>query len=311
MGAPFRRKRSWGIAALAVGVMAGHISAASITFDPDGAAPANPPQTINGLDWAVGNTLATGINPLTVGATFQQYYQATLAGVINPQGFTVAPTGLNSNFEITAVMSATQLVTSVSTLGGSTSVTYQLAPVQSANSFFEIWYDPGRDANNLTGTGFNNGTRIYVGGPNPAKVSLGNYAASTAIELFDQFGADNYGGKQSVVGTGGLTDDNTVAARDASFFITDIASMAFNTSKVTPFKEVDPSQLFAGVAGGAPPAIVPIIGNPVGFSSDAPDIQFQSDANVTFTPVPEPGGMLLATGWALTAAAMRRRRRGS
>jgi hypothetical protein len=300
---------SWGLAALALGVLAQPVLSAPITFDPDGAAPANPPQTINGLDWAVGNSLAKGINPLNVGATFQQYYQATLAGVINPQGLTVAPTGLNSTFEITAVMSATQVVTSVSVAGGSTTITYQLAPVQASNSFFEIWYDATPDANNLAGTGFNDGTRVYLGGPNPAKTSLGNYTGSSAIELFDQFGADNYAGKQSVVGSGGLTDDNSVAARDASFFITDIASMAFNTSKVTPFKEVDPSLLFAGALGGAAPTIVPNIGNPVGFSSDAPDVQFQSDANVSFTAVPEPSGMLLAAGGALTAITTRRRRK--
>lgn len=287
-----------------MGLLASPVSAAFVTFDPDGAAPANSPQTIGGLDWAVGNSLAKG--PLSVGGTFQQYYQATLAGVINTQGQTVAPTGLNSTFEITAVMSATQIVTSVSTVSGVTSISYQLAPVQSASSFFELWYDSTPDANNLIGTGFNDGARIFLGGPNPAVGNLGSHSSSSFVELFDQFGVDDHAGKTSLLGTGGFTDDNTVTSRDASFFITDIASMAFNTSTVTPFKEVNPSLQFAGLAAGAPSAVIPNLGTVNGSGTD---IQFQSDANVSFTPVPEPASTLLTAASTLAAVAMRRRRR--
>jgi hypothetical protein len=297
------------LAALALLALAQPVSAGLITFDPDGAAPANSAQTIGGLDWAVGNSLQKGSNPPVIGATVQHYYQATLAGVINPAGLTVAPTGLNSTFEITAAMSVTEIVTSVSSVSGLSTVTYAVAGVQSANSFFEIWFDSTPDANNLAGTGFNDGSRIYLGGADPAKANLGSYTGSQAIQLFDQFGPDNYAGKPSQVGTGAFTDENTVASRDASFFITDIASMSFNTSMVTPFKEVDPSLLFAGQANGVPPAIVPTIGSPNGFLSTAPDIQFQSDASVTFTAVPEPTGLLAAAGFALAATATRRRRR--
>jgi hypothetical protein len=207
-------------------------------------------------------------------------------------------------------MSATEIVTSVSVLpGGANSITYQLAPVQSANSFFEIWYDSTRDADNLAGTGFNDGTRIFLGLPDTTRVSLGSFTNSPIVEPFDQFGTDNYAGKLSQVGTGAFSDDNTVALRDASFFITDIASMAFNTSMIDPFKQVDPSLLFAGQAGGLLPAVVPTIGSPNGFGSNAPDIQFQSDANVTFTAVPEPGGLLVVAGYGLTPMLMQRRRR--
>ena len=304
------RTRSLGLAALALAALAQPASAGLVTFDPDGAAAGNSAQPIGGLDWAPGNSLQQGINPPTVGATVQHRYQATLTGVINPAGLTVAPTGLNSTFELTAVMSVTEVVTSVSSAGGLNTVTYAVAGVQSANSFFEIWFDSTPDANNLAGTGFNDGSRIYLGGPDPAKTSLGSYTGSAAAELFDQFGADNYAGKQSQVGTGGFTDENTVTSRDASFFITDIASMSFNTSMVTPFEVVDPSMVFAGQANGVPPAIVPNIGNPNGLQSSAPDIQYQSDASVTFTAVPEPTGPLAAAaGFALAATATRRRRR--
>jgi hypothetical protein len=51
------------------------------------------------------------------------------------------------------------------------------AAVQAANSFIEIWYDATPDANSLTGTGYNDGTRIYFGAPNAA---LGGFATQRA-----------------------------------------------------------------------------------------------------------------------------------
>jgi len=283
--------------------------AAFITFDPDGPAPTNPAQTIGGLDWSVGNSLAKPLLPLEVGSTFQLYHQASLAGVINTNGTTVAPAGLNSTFELTTVSSVTAVVTSIAIVGTNTTFTYQLAPVQSPNSFVEIWYDnnPGTFANNLAGTGFNNGTRIFLGGPNPALTNLGNHTATQQLGLYDQFSGDDYGGKQSEIGSGGWSDENTVSSTDPFFFVTQpITGMSFNTSMNTPFKETNPSQLFAGLPGGAPPAILPALGAINGVSG--PDFQFQSDANVTFsTPIPEPAGALGVAGIAYGLLARRRR----
>jgi hypothetical protein len=286
-------------------------SAAFITFDPDGASLTNSAQTIGGLDWSVGNSLGKGMVAPSVGSTFQLDYQATLAGVINTAGVTVAPTGLNSSFEITGVMSATAIITAITSIGGNTTVHYTLAPVQSANSFFEIWYDNTPDANNLAGTGFNDGARIYLGSPDPSKTTVANYTNGGVTDLFDQFGADDYAGKTSVVGAGALSDQNTVLSRDASFFISPITSMAFNTSKVTPFDQVDPSHLFVGTAGGAAPSVVPNLGavNGNGTGPNTNDFQFQSDANVSFT-VPEPTSVaVMFAGAALATISSRRRRR--
>jgi hypothetical protein len=90
----------------------------------------------------------------------------------------------------------------------------------------------------------------------------------------------------SLTGSGGMNFETTVGNADANFFLTALQSMLFNSSMNTPFRETDPSALFAGVAGGAPPAIVPNLGAING--ATGPDFQFQADANSTFTPIPEP-----------------------
>jgi hypothetical protein len=298
-------------AVLGVGVFALPANAAFITFDPDGAEPANAPQTVAGLDWAVGNSLAQNFAEPVAGSNFQHMYQATLAGVINTSGLTVAPTGNNIDFELTAVMSATEVITTTTVAGATSSVSSKLAPVQSPSSFFEIWFDTTPDADNLAGTGFNDGVRIYFGSPDTTKPSLSNIAFDTSgTFLYDLFGADNYAGKQTYLASGSFLDQNTVTAQDASFFITQIASMTFNTTKVDPFTQVNPSQVFAGLANGIAPAVAPnlatINGDGTGFGTNG--VQFQADANSSFTAVPEPGAATVMMGVALSLAARRRRR---
>lgn len=298
MQTEWARKCRLGFAAMiGLGAFSSAANAALFTFDPDGGG-INPATAAAGLDWGVGNSLATSRLPVVVGGTFQQYYQATLSGVINGSGTSVAPVGLNTTFEITAVASVTQFVTSVTTVNGRTTVASQLAPVQATNSFFEIYFDSTPDASNLAGTGFNDGTRILLGGPNPTPGNITEYTnAVTAgggpiVESYDQFGADNYPQTLSLLGAGGMTYEGNVSSTNAAFFVSAINALSFNTSLITPFKETDPSQLFAGVAGGAPPTIVPAIGAVNG--ANGPDFQFQSDANMTFTGIPEPLGASLA-----------------
>ncbi|CAN5416399.1 hypothetical protein BH09PLA1_BH09PLA1_15100 [soil metagenome] len=286
------RKCRIGFAAMVgLGVFASYSDAAVFTFDPDGAGPLAP-IAASGLDWGVGNSLATSRVPITVGSTFQQYYQATLAGVINGGGTTIAPAGLNSTFEITAVASVTQLVTSIATAGGSTTVRSQLAPTQANNSFVEIWYGATANASNLAGTGFNDGTRILFAAPNATRPSVGNYSNAVSagggpiLDSFDLFGADNYPNTRTLVGAGGLTFDGDVSNTDPAFFLSAVNAMSFNTSLVTPFQETDPSMLFSGMPGGAAPAVAPALGAVNGVNG--PDFQFQADANNTFTGIPEP-----------------------
>lgn len=296
-----RTARGLGLAALTIAGAASTASAAFTSFDSDGPG-GNAYTVIAGLDWGVGNALADNSLPIQVGKTFQLYYQAALAGVINTSGLTIAPSGLNSRFEITAVMSATMRVNST----GGNSFEYALAPVQSANSFFEIWYDATPDVNYLAGTGFNDGARILLGAPNPALTSNGTLGGTAqAGEPLDQFGINNYPGVLSFQAAGGMADENIVTSADPSFFLVPLASMSFNTSTVGLFKQVDPSALFAGVAGGVLPAVVPSLGAVNGING--PDYQLQADGNSSFTEVPEPGTMLFAVGLGLASVVRRRR----
>ena len=87
--------------------------ASSILFNPTGTNQTLP-ILIGALDWAPGNNLAVSSVPLSVGNTFQLDYQAALAGVIDPNGHTFSPPGLNTTYQLTAVASVTEVVTRTS-----------------------------------------------------------------------------------------------------------------------------------------------------------------------------------------------------
>jgi hypothetical protein len=242
----------------------------------------------------------------TVGQTVEVYYQATLAGVINTSGITVAPPGLNGTpgapaYEITAVSRATVVVTSITTSSGVTTRTFQLNPVQT-NPFVELWFDPSQNANNLAGSGFNNGTKILGG---VTSSTVGNVANTTdPAQALDQFGANNYPTKTSVVATGSeITNINQLAV-NSSFFTTPVSAAAFNTSLIDAFLQVDPSGLFTSNPNGIAPSLVPNIGAINGQSG--PDWQLQADGNMTFTPVPEPAALGLLATCALAAISRKR-----
>ena len=220
--------------------------------------------------------------PLTVGKTFQLDYEAVLGGLIDINGVTFTPPGLNSTYQITVVASFTEVVTS--TTGASAS--FSLAPVQSPNSYFEVYYNPALTANNLAGTGFNDGTRILTGSPSSDQSSSGNFNLALdstnqpIIQAFDQFDPTSYPGQLSVTGVGSSLINVNVASFDPTFFVSPVVSLGFNTSTATPFNTTEPAKLFAGLPNGAAPNIVANPGAINGVSG--PDFQFQADANNSF-----------------------------
>jgi len=290
------------IAALGVAGWSSAVNADPFVFDPDGPSGPNAPATYGGLDWQPGNSLAVASLPLHTGDTFQLLYQARLGSLLDTNGNAVSTPGLNGTpgapaFQITVVASFTEVVTSIAG-PNPTSATFSLAPVQSPNSFLEIWFNNSLVADNLAGTGFNSGTKILSGLPSPALSNGGNFTifqATGTLPPFDSFGTDNYPGITSVVGAGGALINSLINSQDNGFFITPltVGSTSFNTSQKTPFDSTDPSGKFSDNPNGVNPANrTPNIGAINGVSG--PDFQFQADGNESFAPsVPEPASMVL------------------
>jgi hypothetical protein len=268
-------------AVAAVGLAASAQGASVINFDPDGVGGDAAVKPIT-FDFSPGNSLNLG----AVGGApaWDLLFQAKLAALDDSAGNVITGLGLNSKYEITAV-----LRTTVVAINPPPALVFQQAPVQTVN-FLEFWYDatPATFANDLAGTGFNDGTLILS-----ANVSrlFGSFAVATTVppQTFDQHGANNYPGLTTVMGAGGVSMQANVTSYDSTFFLnappSDIKLVFANASDILPFLAVDPSGLFAGLPGGVPPAVVPAIGPINGLSG--PDIQIQSDANAQFIiPLP-------------------------
>jgi len=283
--------------ALGVAILGASAQAESIQFNPTGAS-GGQVFPINGIDLAPGSVLNIGALPLTVGQTFQLDYQATVSGLIDTKGFTFGPPGLASSYQLTAVGSFTEVVQSLSPSG--TPATFAVAPTQSSNSFFELYYNPALVANNLAGTGFNQGTLILAGKPDPSAPSIGVFSLSTGasgptIVPFDQYISNHYPNITTVAGSGAAMLSADITFFDPAFFKTPISKISFNSSLVTPFQQVSPSGLFTGLPGGGAPTIVPDIGTVNGVNGR--DFQQQADANFSFgpSPIPEPASIIQAS----------------
>jgi len=303
---PIQRSKRWFAAALwAVGIVAiGSPARASfIDFNSTGD-PTGTTQSIAGIDLAPGNALAQGSLPLTVGKTFQLYYQSTLSGLIHTNGLTVAPTGLNTNYQITAVASFTEVVTSADASSGS--ATFALASHQASNSFFEMFYNSSVVANNLTGTGFNAGTLILAGTPASAEPSVGIFSLAKSatgqplVQPVDGFLKNHYPTVASVVGSGSALVTSNVTYVNPAFFKTALSQISFNSSLITPFAQTSPSGMFIDHSGAGNPDVTPNLGTVNGLNGK--DFQFQADANASFISVvpnggsvPEPASLLLAS----------------
>jgi hypothetical protein len=266
-----------------------------VDFNPTGSN-ASPMITIGGISIAPGNALARGSVPLSVGSTFELDFQSTINGVVNTNGLTVAPTGLATSYQITALASFTEVVTSLS--ADKTVATFALAPTQASNSFFELYYNPSLVADQTAGTGFNKGTLMLMGAPSLTSPSVGIFSLSTGpggapvIQQFDQYASTNhYPGINTVSGSGAAMISADVTYYNPNFFQTPISEVSFNTSLATPFGQANPSAMFTNLPGSGNPTVTANIGAINGASG--PDFQFQADSNISFTAIPEPSSIIL------------------
>jgi hypothetical protein len=280
-------------AALAITAAQYCMAADTFVFDPDAAGPSSKIGNVNTFQFGAGNSLFKGAIPFTQSATFQLLFHAQLNSLVNNAGVQIIPAGLNSSYEITLVGSVTETVTNVNT-DAPPRVAFRMTGTQATNSFIEIYFDAGQNANPLQGTGYNDGTLILRGTPNPPSSDGGTFTLTNpqpaTSPAFDSFATNDYPGITSVTGIGATKMEIVVTAVDSGFFVSpaqgdagrevhigDILSLDF--SQAVPFDKIDPSKKFAAVANtgtssGPTPAATPRIGTNNG--TIGPDIQLQT-----------------------------------
>jgi hypothetical protein len=284
-------------AAMALPVM-GYAASVPITFDADGAG-GNAAALVDLLDWKPGNALAIGGNPaggLVAGTQTQLVYQANL-NTADLGGSSVFFAGAGGAMNFTAVAGFKEIVLGTST-ATSKDFGFNDAPVLSATNYFYIYAHPTGATvagNNLLGTGFATGTLVMSG--HVTQVLSSNFNTLGANQLFDQAGSDNYGGLQSLVGSGATDINVKIDSVNAAFFpgfaLGQFQFSFFNNSQVTPFKQVDPSQQFS-INGLVDGGTLSNLGSGNGITQTTNrNFQFQADANQSFTKIPEPGSLAL------------------
>src|SRR5262245_46736227 len=125
------------------------------------AALCNVPTPFDGIDLLPGNALAVAVIPTGAppppNQVFQLYFQAVL-GTFTLNTLPVYSPTLQSLGEVTAV-AGVQATTGAAP--GFPTATFNFVP--GGNNFFSLYAQNPRNANNLAGTGFNDGTLIMSG----------------------------------------------------------------------------------------------------------------------------------------------------
>jgi hypothetical protein len=295
------------LVALLVLAAVAHVTVAqadTIIVDPDGGG-ANGAIAVATFDYQPGNGIFANLGPAAAAKNntpFTYYFQTRLANFLDGSSVVIPVAGLNQagGFEITAVFAFQGIANG----GGFPAPTsYSLA----GSSYFQLFYDanPLTQADDLAGTGFDDGTPILSGSITQAD---GSYTVTPAapLPLFDGFGPDNYGGLNSLVTTGGADLTVSGITIDPLFFATSpvIQLHLLNSSNISPFSQVNPSQIFQPNSAG----LVPLLGVANGMGTD---FQVQSDATGSFVVIPEPTSLMLLAVGGLGCLTYARRRRAA
>jgi len=241
-----------------------------INFNPTGGT--SPMQSIGGIDLTDGNALTRGALTPTVGHSFQLYYQASVVGFVDKNSQTGATAGLDQSYQLTAVGSFTEVVTSVDAKGVAT---FSLASTQSKDSFFDLYYRASVSRDYKTGFGFNQGIRILASTPTAAATSQGTLPLASG-------------------GAGSFKLSMNVTALNTAFFATPIARIAIDSTLIVPNASL-PDPAYNQVAGAGAPTLI---------YDPTRDVRYRADAGITFSgvAVPEPASLVQASLGLLLAA---------
>ena len=256
------------LGAVALTTLGSSAQAGLIGFNPTGGA-ATSVMPIAGIDLAPGNALTRGVATPVVGQTFQLYYQASVDGFVDPNGLTTSATDPDSNYQLTAVGSFTEVVTGVD---GSGAATFMLASSQSSDSFFALYYNSSVVRNYGTGAGFNQGTLILSGTPAVGGVSQGTLPPTQG-------------------GAGSFKLSLDVTTFDPAFFLAPLTRIGIDSTLIAP-NVANPSAAYNSTAGAGAPGVL---------FDPSTDTRYGADAGITFTTaaaaaaaVPEPTSLIQA-----------------
>jgi hypothetical protein len=275
------------------------------------------------FDWNVGNALSKGVLPPTdipnypSSQPFTLYFQATLGNFLDSGGNAITGTGLNSSYEITALIAFGETASAVGPVA-----LLGFDPTNTTN-YANLYLSPV-DANNLTGDNFANGALLMSGSvvakdSNNSVFTGGSFTANTAlvdtngdgvpdtlmknVAQYDQHSTNDYPGVGSVTGIGvtaAVVDVDPASVNSAYFDPAGSLLLAMellsNSSQVVPFIQQDPSQKFwddmanawvypvfgdCGPGDAIPciPNAFTLINGSTASDGSTVDFQFQADAN--------------------------------